>query len=111
MADLILRAFLAHIVSDVLLQPDLLSKKKKSARIWLILHGIITFIALLFFGWGISPCLKWILFSILTSISHYFVDFFRIKRGKKGILISILDQALHFGFIGLFLFLFFKLLP
>ncbi|MEW6103053.1 MAG: DUF3307 domain-containing protein [bacterium] len=111
MADLFLRAFLAHIVSDVLLQPDILSKKKRDAGKWLIAHGIITLIALLFFGWAVSPYLKWALFSILTSISHYFVDFFRIKRGKKSILISILDQALHFAFMGLFLFIFFRLVP
>gem|GEM_PF-5337037 len=109
MADLILRAFLAHIVSDVLLQPDLLSKKKGQAQRWLIFHGVVTFLSLLFFGWGVFS-LRWILFSTLTSISHYIIDLIRIRRGKKNIFISILDQALHFVAIGLFLFIFFKLL-
>ncbi len=109
MGDLFLRAFLSHIVSDVLLQPDLLSKKKKERGLWLILHGIITLASLLFFGWGVFS-LKWVLFSISTSTLHYVVDYFRIRQGKKGILISILDQALHFAFIGLFLFIFFNLL-
>lgn len=109
MADLFLRAFLAHIVSDVLLQPDILSKKKEKRRIWIMLHGFITLASLLFFGWGVIS-LRWILFSLLTSLSHYIVDLIRIKRGKKGIIIGIIDQAFHFAFIGLFLFIFFRLL-
>lgn len=109
MANLFLRAFLAHIVSDILLQPDILSKKKEKQKRWVIIHGIITFISLMFFGWGVFS-LKWLLFSLLNSISHYIIDLIRIKKGKKGIIVGILDQALHFAFMGLFLFILFSII-
>lgn len=104
MADLFLRAFIAHIVSDVLLQPDILSKKKEKREKWIIFHMIVTFASFLFFGWGVLS-LKWVLFSLLASISHYIIDRIRIKKGKKGIFIGILDQSSHFACIALFLFI------
>ncbi|HAW49765.1 TPA: hypothetical protein DCX16_02285 [bacterium] len=104
MADFALRAFIAHVVSDLLLQPDLLSKKKKKAMMWLLIHGAITFICLIFFGWGIIS-IRWILFSLLLSLSHIIVDFIRIRIGRKGVVVGIIDQLVHFGFMALFLIL------
>ena len=109
MADLLLRAFLAHVVGDILLQPDWLSKKKRKIRLFILLHGAILFSIFLFFGWGVFS-LQWVIFCILVSGFHILVDWTKIRIGREGILIGIIDQSLHLGSIVLFAYILFQLI-
>jgi hypothetical protein len=108
MADYILRAILAHIVADLLLQPDFLSKKKKRKKEWILLHSLIVFLSLCFFGWGVLS-IRWVFLSISISLLHTLIDWERIKFVKKeGILVGIIDQTLHIGGIWLLVYIVYR---
>ncbi|MEK9149321.1 MAG: DUF3307 domain-containing protein [Candidatus Desantisbacteria bacterium] len=109
MADLLLRAFLAHIVGDILLQPDFLSKKKRRERLFILLHGAILFTFFLFFGWGVFSW-QWVIFCLLVTGFHILVDWTRIRIGREGIIVGIIDQSLHLGSIVLFAYILFQLI-
>lgn len=105
--DLLLRAFLAHIVGDILLQPDFLSKKKKRVRLFILLHGAILFLLFLFFGWGVLSR-EWFLFCLLVTGFHILVDWVRIRMKREGIVVGLIDQTLHLGSIVLFASILFR---
>ena len=74
---------IAHLIGDFFLQPVKLVEKKKDSIKGLIIHSLIytlmITLVLLLFGnvWEI------IFWSFLILVSHFLIDYFRIKFTKK----------------------------
>ena len=85
-----------HFISDFVLQAKKMSLNKWKSKKWLGIHSIVYSILFLYFG---------ILFSLITGILHFSVDFITSKithylwEKKKVYLFFVvigLDQAIHF---------------
>lgn len=74
---------ISHLIGDFFLQPIGLVEKKKNSKSGLIIHTLIytllTTFVLLFFG-NIWEIIFWL---VIIFISHYTIDYFRIKITKK----------------------------
>lgn len=92
---------ISHLIGDFFLQPVGLVEKKKNSKSGLIIHTLIytllTTFVLLFFG-NIWEIIFWL---VIIFISHYTIDYFRIKITKKytnnniSFWSFIIDQFIH----------------
>ena len=81
---------LAHLISDFLLQPQSLLKKKKKI-LWMVMHclihGIIVYLLL-----GIWT--EWLVPAIIV-LSHFVIDSVKIRVKKVNLTVFLIDQFFH----------------
>ncbi len=81
---------LAHLISDFLLQPLSLLKKKKNI-LWIVIHCLIHGISvyLLLGIWA-----EWLVPSIII-LSHFAIDSVKIRLKKVDLRVFLIDQFIH----------------
>ena len=99
--DILKLLLIAHLIGDFFLQPVKLVEQKKNSIKGLIIHTIIytlmIALVLLLFG-NIWEIIFW---TLLTFISHFLIDYFRIKFTKQfnnnafSFWSYIVDQIIH----------------
>lgn len=67
-----------HLVGDFYLQPQSLANQKKKKTRYLLLHSLIYFASILFFILPVTN-VKIFFTSILIFITHFIIDFIKIK--------------------------------
>ena len=83
---------IAHILGDFVLQPDGWVRQRNArhfASPWLYVHGLVHFILALL----VAPQAPWIAVSI--GLGHIVLDGLKAWSQRQGLLIFLLDQALH----------------
>lgn len=97
---IILQLLLAHIITDFVIQPTswVIDKRKKRARsVYLYLHcliaGLLTYLFLMKWEW-------WYI-ALFISVSHYFIDLWKLSFKKDSLPIFLIDQFLHLLILGL----------
>ncbi len=96
--SLLLKIFVAHFISDFILQPTEWAKDKDKSgfKSWhLYVHIIITAVTLFIFLWNLK---LWDLILII-SLSHFVIDIIKSSLKRTNIWIFIIDQLLHFSVI------------
>lgn len=95
---IILQLLLAHIITDFVLQPTKWVEHKRSFKArskYLYLHsllaGLLTYIFLL--------NLEWWYIALIVSITHFFIDLWKLQFAKDDLKMFVLDQLLHLGVI------------
>ncbi len=92
--DLLLKLLVAHFLSDFILQPTKLAKKKDEhgVKSWhLYLHIIITAASLCVVLWDIA---LWPVILIIT-LTHFIIDAAKSQFKQPNIWVFIIDQILH----------------
>jgi len=96
--DILLRLLVAHLIGDFILQPkDWVEKRNenvlKSFHIYVhcIIHGILAYVLLFNFSSFAIP--------VIITISHFFIDFIKIRFIKEKKFSFIFDQVLHISVI------------
>lgn len=90
----LLQLFLAHILTDFVLQPTSWVKhkrRKKAASVYLYIHAFLSGILVLFFlqEWEAWPV------ALVTAVSHFFIDWWKLQNKRDTLRIFLLDQFLH----------------
>jgi hypothetical protein len=104
--NLLIRLFLAHIVSDFLLQSNKMVDSKKWFAPYMILHIVIVFLATIILSglWKIS---------IVIAVTHWLVDSLKMEiQSQKKIKpnkLFVVDQLFHFLIIAILWFWHFNL--
>lgn len=91
---------LAHLVSDFLLQPVSLLKKKKripGLAIHSLINGAVTYLFLADWSGWLVP--------VIITASHFLIDFGKQRLKRRTSLIFLLDQVLHITVIVLVIWL------
>ncbi len=91
---ILLQLLLAHIITDFMLQPNTWishKRKYKVASIYLYLHsfiaGLLTYIIL-------QKWQYWYI-AIIITVSHFFIDLWKLQHKRDNLKIFVLDQVLH----------------
>lgn len=87
---------LAHLVSDFLLQPHALLKRKKKfigLAIHSLINGVMTYLLLANWGEWLAP--------VLIAVSHFAIDFAKQRLKRRRRIVFLLDQVLHLTVIAL----------
>ena len=97
---ILLQLVLAHIITDFVIQPTswIKNKREKKGRsVYLYVHcliaGLLTYLFLL--NW------EWWYIAVFISVSHYFIDLWKLSYKKDNLKIFLADQFLHFLTLGL----------
>ncbi|MFD1095847.1 DUF3307 domain-containing protein [Salegentibacter chungangensis] len=91
---ILLQLLLAHILTDFVLQPAKWVNHKrasKAASVYLYIHSLLAGLLTLLILWDFR---FWPV-ALVISISHYFIDLWKILGKKDNLKIFLLDQALH----------------
>lgn len=101
--DIIIILLIGHLFGDFIFQTDIVFKLKIKSKKGLFLHSSIVFLTTFLFLYIFSKKLFFsLLISILTFISHFFIDLSKTKNNFDKGINFVLDQLLHF-FVILFL--------
>ncbi|MCB7480077.1 DUF3307 domain-containing protein [Gramella sp. ASW11-100T] len=91
---ILLQLLLAHIVTDFVVQPTkwvVHKREHKTKSIYLYIHAFISgFLSLLFLG-----KLEWWYIAVFISITHFFIDLWKLQFKKDDLKMFISDQVLH----------------
>jgi len=91
---ILLQLLLAHIVTDFVLQPTkwvVHKREHKAKSVYLYIHAFISgFLSLLFLG-----KLEWWYIAVFISITHFFIDLWKLQFKKDDLKMFISDQVLH----------------
>jgi len=91
---ILLQLLLAHIITDFVLQPTKWvnhKRKHKGKSKFLYLHAFIAgFLTLLFLA-----RLEWWYIAVFVSITHFFIDFWKLQFKTDNLKMFVMDQMLH----------------
>lgn len=97
---ILLQLLLAHIVTDFVLQPTkwvLHKRKYKAKSVYLYIHALISgFLSLLFLA-----RLEWWYIAVFISITHFFIDLWKLQFKKDDLKMFVSDQILHLFIIAI----------
>ncbi|HAF08225.1 MAG: DUF3307 domain-containing protein [bacterium] len=101
--DIIVILLLGHLFGDFIFQTDIVFKLKLKSKKGLFLHSFFVFLTTFIFLFIFSKKIFFsFLISILTLLSHFFVDLAKNKNNFDKGINFVLDQLLHF-FVIIFL--------
>lgn len=91
---ILIQLFLAHILTDFVLQPTSWVRHKREKRatsaylyIHAVIAGLLTYILLQKWHFWIPP--------VVVAISHFFIDLWKLHQKKDNLKIFLLDQLFH----------------
>lgn len=91
---ILLQLFLAHILTDFVLQPTRWIQHKRKHRgksYYLIIHALIAGLLTYLF----LQELKWWYVAIFISITHYLIDLWKVNKVNDNLKYFLLDQLFH----------------
>ncbi|QED37049.1 DUF3307 domain-containing protein [Antarcticibacterium arcticum] len=91
---LLLQLLLAHLVADFVLQPKswIAHKRKYKARSYiLVIHSLLAGILTLIF----LQSVEWWYAALFISVTHYFIDMWKLRQQKDDLKYFLLDQLFH----------------
>lgn len=102
---ILIQLLLAHILTDFVFQPSSWIKhkqKQKAASGYLYLHsviaGLLTYLILQDWDLWLVP--------VIITVSHFFIDLWKLRQGEDNLKIFLLDQLFHLIMIfGIWIFL------
>lgn len=91
---ILLQLLLAHIIADFVLQPKRWIEHKKRYKAMsyiLVIHSLLAGILTLIFlqSW------EWWYVALFISITHYFIDWWKLRQKKDDLKYFLLDQLFH----------------
>ncbi len=91
---ILLQLLLAHIVADFVLQPKswIEHKRKHKAKSYiLVIHSLLAGLLTLIFlqSW------EWWYAALFISITHYLIDWWKLRQKKDDLIYFLLDQLFH----------------